>query len=151
MIEPEFFRLVAAQIVHHRVGRLDQLLEAGASLCRLHLERHALLVHVPGLEVLAVAICQHVWADMARSVAAGRGVLDLDHLRAEICKQHRRVGTGAELLEGEDPNSLQRFHAPALRFSHCLAMIRRCISLVPSPMHVSGASRYRRSMSYSFE
>ncbi len=151
MIEPEFFRLVAAQIVHHRVGSLDQLLEARAPLRRLDVERHALLVHVPGLEILAVAVCQHVRADMARSVAAGRGIFDLDHLGAEISQQHRAVRAGAELLEGEDAHSLQRFHAPAFRFSHCRAMIRRCISLVPSPMQVSGASRYSRSMSYSFE
>ncbi len=78
---------------------------------------------------------------MARGVAAGRGILDLDHLGAEVGEQHRGIGTGAELLEGEDANSLERLHAPSLRFIHCRAMIRRCISLVPSPMQVSGASR----------
>ena len=52
-----------------------------------------------------------------------------------------RVGTGAELLEGEDAHAFERLHAPALRLIHCFAMIRRCISLVPSPMQVSGASR----------
>ena len=30
---------------------------------------------------------------------------------------------------------------PAFRAIHCRAMIMRCISLVPSPMQVSGASR----------
>lgn len=32
---------------------------------------------------------------------------------------------------------------------HCLAMIMRCISFVPSPMHMIGASRYSPSPPYS--
>ena len=141
VVEPELLRLVAAQIVHHGVGAFHELLEAGAALRGLDVERDALLVHVPGLEILAVAVRQHVRADVARGIAAGFGVLDLDHLGAEVGEQHRGIGTGAELLEGEDANAFERLHALLLRLIHCLAMIRRCISLVPSPMQVSGASR----------
>ena len=37
--------------------------------------------------------------------------------------------------------AFERLHVPELRLIHCFAMISRCISLVPSPMQVSGASR----------
>ena len=77
-------------------------------------------------------------------------MLDLDDLRAELGQEHGAVGRRAVLLDGDHPHARERLHG-MLRFSHCRAMIRRCISFVPSPMQVNGASRYRRSMSYSFE
>src|SRR5262249_9150158 len=108
---------------------------------RLDIERHALLAEVPGLEVLAVGRPQTMRADVARRIALRR--LDLDHLRAQLGQEHRAVRPGAELLQGEDPYALQRFsgHTMTFRLIHCRAMMMRCISLVPSPMQVSGASR----------
>ena len=68
-------------------------------------------------------------------------VLDLDHLGAEVGDEHRGVGPRAKLLDGEEAHPFQRFHATGFRLIHCLAMMMRCISLVPSPMHMRGASR----------
>ena len=71
------------------------------------------------------------------------GVLDLDHLGAQLGQEHGAVGPGAELLEGQDADALESgCHVmPGSVLIHCLAMMMRCISLVPSPMQVSGASR----------
>ena len=93
------------------------------------------------LEVLAVVLAEEVRADAARGVAAGGGVLDLDDLGAEVGQEQRAVGPGAELLHGQDAHAFQWLHEAGFRLIHCLAMMMRCISLVPSPMHISGASR----------
>ena len=84
------------------------------------------------------SMCGPTWRAASPPVVR---VLDLDHLGAEVGEQHRAVGPGAELLEGEHADAVERLHALLLRLIHCLAMIMRCISLVPSPMQVSGASR----------
>ena len=89
----------------------------------------------------AVVLAEEVRADVARGVAPGLGVLDLDHLGAEIGQEHRAVGPRAELLDRDNANAFQRLHATGFLLIHCLAMMMRCISLVPSPMQVSGASR----------
>ena len=49
-------------------------------------------------------IRRHVAAD----VAADRGILDLDHLGAEIGELHRPPRAGAVLLDGEDANVGER-------------------------------------------
>ena len=96
-------------------------------------------------------ICQHQaiqlkLADMATRVEAARGialggVLDLDHLGAEVGEEHGAVGARAEVLEGQHPVAGERqIHAGCLSTSW-RDMMTRCISLVPSPMHISGASR----------
>src|SRR5262249_50703868 len=99
------------------------------------------LVGVHALEIFAVALAQEARAHMARGIAAGRGVLDLDDLGTEVGQKHRAVGTGAELLNSDDAYAFERFHGIGFRLIHCRAMMMRCISLVPSPMHMSGASR----------
>ncbi len=90
---------------------------------------------------MAVVGAEPMRADVTRRVAAGCPVLDLDHIGSELRQEHGAVGCRAILLDGDHPHAGERLHAEALRLSHCLAMIRRCISLVPSPMQVSGASR----------
>ena len=72
-------------------------------------------------------------------------------LGAEVGEQHGAVRCGAELLDRYDAHALEWLHTSGFLLMNCFAMMMRCISLVPSPMQVSGASRYRRSMSYSFE
>src|SRR5205823_3196926 len=70
-------------------------------------ERDRLLVAVERLEeerVLAVLERRHVAAD----VAARARILDLDHLRAEVGELQRPPRAGAELLDGEDPNVVER-------------------------------------------
>src|SRR6185436_5236525 len=131
---------------------LHQRLELRAPGRRLEIERHALLAEIPGLEILAVVLAQTIRTDLARRIAVRR--LDLDHLGTKLGHEHRAVWPGAKLFQRQDPDAREWLgvaHADAFRRVHWRAMIRRCISLVPSPMQVSGASRYSRSMSYSLE
>jgi hypothetical protein len=141
IVDGELGGLRPAQVVDHAVGAFDQRLELAAALGRLDVERHALLAEVPGLEVFAVVGSELVRADLARRIALGR--LDLDHLGAELGQEHGAVRAGTELLQRQDSNSLEGFcaHSSACRLIHWRAMMMRCISLVPSPMQVSGASR----------
>ena len=70
-----------------------------------------------------------------------RGLCHVYHVRGHLARSGE---LGAELLERQNPNASERFgaaHVDAFRRVHWRAMIRRCISLVPSPMQVSGASR----------
>ena len=68
---------------------------------------------------------------------------DLDDLRAQLGQKHGAVRSGAKLLQRQHPHAVKRFgnHVMLFRLIHCRAMMMRCISLVPSPMQVSGASR----------
>src|SRR5262249_36828954 len=111
------------------------------SLLALEAEGDALLVGVHALEVGAVVLAQELRTDMARGVALGLRVLDLDDLGTEIGKEEGAIGSRAELLDGHDPDAFQRLHATGFLLLLCLAMMMRCFSLVPSPMQVSGASR----------
>ena len=84
-----------------------------APVRRAQVQGHAALVAVEGLEVHRVLprlLRRHVAAD----VAAGAGVLDLDHVGAEIGELHRRPRPGAELLDGEDADVGERRDG-----SHC--------------------------------
>src|SRR5438128_1200174 len=141
IIDAELCRLRAAQIVDDTVDGPDQRLELFAPIRGLDVQRHALLAEVPGLEIFAVGIAQLVRPDMARRIAIRR--LDLDDFGTQLGQEHGAVRTGAELLEREDTDALQRLgvHATAFRLTHWRAMMSRCISLVPSPMQVRGASR----------
>ena len=78
---------------------------------------------------------------LARGIAIDRGILDLDDLGAEIGEQHGAVRRRAELLDGNDANALKWLHAAGFLLMNCFEMMMRCISLVPSPMQVNGASR----------
>ncbi len=141
IVDAELGGLRAAHVVHDAVRAPHQRLEPSAALGALQVERHALLAEVPCLEILAVVLAQLIRSDLARGIAFRR--LDLDHFGAELGQEHRAVGAGAELLQCQDANTFERFgaHTTAFRLTHCRAMMMRCISLVPSPMQVSGASR----------
>ena len=77
----------------------------------------------------------------AWDAALARWRLDLDHGGAEVGKVHGREGAGTKLLEADDPQPGQRQVHAGFRSISCLAMMMRWISFVPSPMHISGASR----------
>jgi hypothetical protein len=141
VVEAERRREMAAQIVHYRLGVAHKRMQLALSFGRFDVERDAALAEIPGLEVVAVIGAEPMRADVSRRVAAGGRMLDLDHIGSELGQKHRAVGCRPILLDGEHPHACERPHGSALRLSHCLAMIRRCISLVPSPMQVSGASR----------
>jgi hypothetical protein len=90
---------------------------------------------------MAVVGTEEMRPDRTADVAAVLEVLDLDDLGAEIGEVLRAEGTGAVLLDGDDPDAGERqAHAGFLAMT-CLAMMRRCSSFVPSPITRSGASR----------
>ena len=119
-------RLVAAQVRVDDVRDAHEVLEDAARVRVAQVERDAPLVAVEGLEeerVLALLERRHVAAD----VAAGRRVLDLDHLGAEVGELERPPRPGAELLDREHADVSQRLHAPpppAARRPRARAMLK---------------------------
>src|SRR3546814_10244096 len=67
VVEAELLRLVAAQVVDHRLGAAGQLAEAGLARGGLQVERHALLVGAPGLEILTVVGAEEMRAEERKS------------------------------------------------------------------------------------
>src|SRR6201996_5803578 len=151
VVEAHLGRQIAAQVVDQRIRRRDQFRQRGLALGRAQVDRDALLVDVEGLVIFAVVLAEEIRPGLARGIAVDRGILDLDNLGAEIGEQHRAVRRGTELLDGYDAHALERLHVAGFLLMNVLEMMMRCISLVPSPMQVSGASRYSRSMSNSLE
>ena len=141
IVQPQSRRQAAAQIVDDGIGLPDKRLQVAFAFVGLDVEGQAALAEVPGLEIFAVAGPEHMRPDAPGRIPAGFGVLDLEDLGAELGEQHGAVGRRAILLDGDDAQIGQGFHQTGFRLMSCLAMIRRCISLVPSPMQVSGASR----------
>src|SRR5581483_4260650 len=112
-------RLVAAQVRVDDVHRAHEVLEDLTGVRVAQVERDRLLVAIEGLEEeRALALLER--RDIAADVAAGRRVLELDHLRAEIGELERAPGTGAELLDGQDADVCERkAHAAARSSSIC--------------------------------
>ena len=105
------------------------------------IERHTLFVQIEDLEILAVIVAKKIWPGLARRITAGSRVFDFDDLCAKIGQQHRSIRSSAELFDRDNPQSAERLHAAGFRFMYCLEIMIRCISFVPSPMQVKGASR----------
>jgi len=152
IIEPELGGKIAAQIVENDIAGLDQLEQHLAPFRVFQVERKAALVAVKRFVEMAVARAEKMRPDIAPDVAAVLEVLDLDDFRAEVGKVLGAERARAVLLDRNDAQSGKRKtgHSGFLAMS-CLAMMMRCISLVPSPMISSGASRYRRSTLNSLE
>ena len=143
--EPQFVGLVTAQVVQHGIRLGDQPMEGFLPGRRLQVQCDAALVEVERLEEMAVVLAEEIRAHAARGIAALFAVLDLDDVGTEIGEVHGAERSGAERLEGQHTNAFQgqvrRVHQIGFRSISCRAMIMRCISFVPSPMHISGASR----------
>ena len=102
------------------------------------------MLRLPRLKVWwnqAVAVAEVVGPDRAGDVAAAGRMLDLDHVGAEVGQELRAIGPRAVVLDGQDPHAPEQFHQTGLRSISWRAITIRCISLVPSPMHIRGASR----------
>ncbi len=102
MVEAELRRQVTAQVVQDGIGLRHQPAEDLAAFLGLQVQRQRALVAVERVEELARAVLQEMRADAAGHVAAVGGVLDLDHLGAQIGQQHGAERPGAVLLDGED-------------------------------------------------
>ena len=86
--------------------------------------------------------------DLPCRVAAALAILvrrfDLDDVGPQLGEEHRAIGASAILFGADDAKTGERERAichAGFRFTHCFEMIIRCISLVPSPMHISMESR----------
>src|ERR1700691_68300 len=141
IVDPELFRLVAAQIVYDGIGLGDQRLQRFPARLRFEIERNTMLAGIPALEILAVRGSEQPGPGIAGRVTPARGVFDLDDISTEVGEKGRSVRTGAKLFDRKDTQTLERLHATLFLLIHCFAMIMRCISLVPSPMQVRGAWR----------
>ena len=108
-VEPQLRRHVAAQVVDHGMRVLHQRMELLSVL--LEIERDALFPEIETLEVLAVVLAEKARSGVPGDVTAGRGVLDLDHFRAEAGEEHGAVGAGADVLDREDADALERLHS----------------------------------------
>ncbi len=141
--QPQLGRHVAAQIAGERIGGPDQVVQDGPAFVATEIDGHALLVAIEAVKKLAVAGREEVRPHGARHVAALRRVLDLDDLGALVGQEHGAERPGAVPLDGQHPDPFERQHGryTGFRSTSCRAMMRRCSSLVPSPMASSGASR----------
>ena len=105
--EAEAGDLVAAQVAEHRVGVGHQQVERRAVAVACEVERHRPLPAVEDLEEDRV-LAGLERRDVAADVAVGPGILDLDDLGAEVGELERGPGACAELLDGEDPDAIER-------------------------------------------
>ena len=150
--KPYFSRNIAAQIVGNDMRIRDQPVQNLLPLIGTEIERQGTLVKIEALEIQTLAFAQPVRADMARGVTTFWR-LDFDNVSAQLSQEHGAIRSCTILLRANYAKSFEwkaLAHA-GLALIHCFEMMMRCISLVPSPMHISIESRYRRSMSYSLE
>lgn len=102
-------RDVAAQVRVDRVAGADEIFEDLASAGGSEVQRQAALVAVEGLEeqrVLTLVVGRNVAPD----VAAGGRLLDLEHVGTEVGEVDAAEGAGTVLLDGDDPDVLERPH-----------------------------------------
>ena len=97
---------VGADVVDEDVGGRDQRAQLLAVCLRLQVEHDRALVAVHGHEQRAHVLGFGVLGAVALAVAAG--VLDLDHVRAQIAQRLRRIGPEDELGQVEHADTVQR-------------------------------------------
>ena len=112
--QPEPRRAVAPQVAEQRVRDLDEVAEDGGAFRRAQVEREAALAAIERLEEEAVLLLG-VGGHVAAHVAAGRRILDLDHVRPEVGEVQRRERAGPVLVDGDHAQPLERPHPRPLR------------------------------------
>ena len=108
---------------------------------------------------MAVARTEVMRPHGTTDVAAVVVVFNLDDLSTEIGQVLRAKRTRPVLFNRDDAHTGQQARLNGFGLSThigfrsitCLAMMMRCISLVPSPINSKGESRYKRSTLYSLE
>src|SRR5215470_15283583 len=105
--QAETGREIAAHVIEEGVRNLDQIVQHRAPGLMLQVEGERLRATVEGLEVERVLLVE-IGRNVARAVAAHRGVLDLDDLRAQVGQHLGAERAGSELGDGEDANSVER-------------------------------------------
>ena len=121
LADAQLLRHAGPEVLDVHVGRLHQLVQALAVGRLLGVERDAALVAVVGLEVRAVEAALEGAERVARA-----GLLDLDHVRAQVAQQHAAGRAGDEGALLEHAHVLQHFDhlavsAGGLAFVHQFA------------------------------
>ena len=147
--------LIAAQIIQNRIRMADQLAQQRHAFRMLQVQRKATLIAVEGVMEMAIARAEIIRADTTPNITAFSWVFDLNDLSAHIGQQHGTERPGAILFNRQDRYAIQRQgpirHQIGFFSIRRFAITRRWISLVPSPITNSGASRYSRSTTNSLE
>lgn len=144
-------RLIATQIVQHRVRRRRQVAQNALPLGRPQVQRHRALVAIERLEEVAVVLAKEVRPHRSADITAIARILDLDHLSAHVGELHGTEWPRTVLLHRQDAHTRERQRHTGFRATSCRAMMMRCSSFVPSPITSRGASRYSRSTENSVE
>ena len=139
VIDSERLRRRRSVVVHDDVGPVEQPLEHRTRLGELEVEHDRPLRSVEVRVVRGESV--GAGAEVADRVATGR--LELDHVGALIAEDHRaerprHVRRDVEHLDAAE-RKCHRASSASARSRRAITM--RWISLVPSPMHSSGASR----------
>ena len=93
--------------VDEHVGARRQRVEHGRRFRDPQVQRHAALVAVEALEVWVPSV--RVGPQRSHAVAAVR-IFDLDHLRAQVREQQRRVGARQQARQVENANAVKSGH-----------------------------------------
>ena len=146
--QPQRLWQVTAHVVGHRVRTRDKGVEDVLPFVRTQIQRQRPLIEVEGLKIEALPLSQEMRTNRTGRIPTTRRVggrrLDLDDFCAKLSKEHRAIRASAVLFCRKDPKSGKGetlCHYAGFRLIHCLEMIMRCISLVPSPMHMRMESR----------
>ena len=120
---------VASQIGIDSVRVATQFVKDFLAGRALEVEQHAALASVEGIEIEAVRAALP-GRDVAADIAAGRGILQPDDVGAEVGQVKGPERSGAELLDGDDPDARERslLHAELLQAgpsAHTMAEVYR--------------------------
>ena len=139
---------IPTHVVCNRMGPGDEGVEDLLAFIGAQVERKRPLIEVEGLKIEALPLSQEMRTNRTGRIPTTRRVggrrLDLDDFCAKLSKEHRAIRASAVLFCRKDPKSGKGetlCHYAGFRLIHCLEMIMRCISLVPSPMHMRMESR----------
>ena len=143
--QAKLVRLITAQIIQHRIRMAHQLAQNRHAFGVFQIQRKAALVAVEGVMEMAIAWAEMIRPDGTPHITTFGWVFNFDDLSAHIGKQHGTEGPGTILLDRQNGHAIQR-QGP-IRHQMGFFSIRRFaitslwISLVPSPITKSGASR----------
>ena len=109
------------------------------------IEREAPLIAIEGVMEMAIARPEIIRANAAPNITTLGRVFDFNDLSTHIGQQHGSEGPGAILLNRQNGHAIQRQgpirHQMGFFSIRRFAITSRWISLVPSPITKSGASR----------
>src|SRR5437660_11549261 len=113
VVELELSERAGPEVLDDDVALGDESVEEGAAGWPLEIDRDALLVAIDAQKICALALDEGR-TPRARIVAFSR-LLDLDHARAHVGKQHGAVRTREHARQIENGDTLERGHSREMR------------------------------------